>query len=58
VGLLSEADTRLALAMADDRNLTVHTYHEELTKRIFADLDGYAGLIGRWIAAMERRAGR
>jgi nucleotidyltransferase substrate binding protein (TIGR01987 family) len=58
VGLLSEPDVRLALAMADDRNLTVHTYNEELAKRIFADLDGYAGLMERWIAAMERPAGR
>lgn len=58
VGLLSEPDARLALAMADDRNLTVHTYNEELAKRVFADLDGYAGLIGRWIAAMARSGGR
>ena len=57
VGLLSEADTRLALEMADDRNLTVHTYNEDLAKRIFADLDRYAGLLERWISAMERRAG-
>jgi nucleotidyltransferase substrate binding protein (TIGR01987 family) len=58
VGLLSEPDARLALAMADDRNLSVHTYNEELAQRLFADLDGYAGLIGRWIAAMERTASR
>jgi len=57
VGLLSEADTRLALEMADDRNLTVHTYNEDLAKRIFADLDRYAGLLERWISAMEHRAG-
>ena len=57
VGLLSEADTRLALEMADDRNLTVHTYNEDLAKRIFADLDRHAGLLERWISAMERRAG-
>jgi hypothetical protein len=58
VGLLSESDARLALAMADDRNLTVHTYDEELAKRIFADLDGHARLLARWIGAMERRPGR
>jgi len=55
VGLLSEDDARLALEMADDRNRTVHTYNEELAKRIFADLDRYAALLGRWIDAMERR---
>lgn len=57
VGLLSKTDTRLALEMADDRNLTVHTHNEELAKRNFADLDRYAGLLERWISAMERRAG-
>ena len=29
VGLLSEEQTRTALQMADDRNLTVHTYNED-----------------------------
>ena len=52
-GLLAEQDARLALVMADDRNLTVHTYNEELAKRIFADLGRYAPLLGRWIDAME-----
>lgn len=35
VGLLDEADARIALEMADDRNLTVHTYNEALADRIF-----------------------
>lgn len=54
-GLLNEEETRKALVMADDRNLTVHTYHEDLAKRIFADLAGHATLLERWISAMERR---
>ncbi len=29
-GLLEEGDGRLALVMVDDRNLTSHTYHEDL----------------------------
>jgi len=52
---LNEEETRKALVMADDRNLTVHTYHEDLAKRIFADLTGHATLLERWISAMERR---
>jgi nucleotidyltransferase substrate binding protein (TIGR01987 family) len=56
VGILSEPDARTALRMADDRNLTVHTYNEDLAKRIFGDLSGYASLIGRWIDALERRS--
>lgn len=55
VGILSEGDARMALRMADDRNLTVHTYNEDLAKRIFADLSAYASLVGRWIDALERR---
>jgi hypothetical protein len=39
------------------RNLTGLTYNDELARRIFTDLDGYAGLIERRIAAMERTAG-
>ncbi len=56
VGLLSEPDARLALAMADDRNLTVHTYNEELALRIFAELGRYAALLARWIEALALRA--
>lgn len=40
--------------MADDRNLTVHTYNEELAKRIFGDLAGHSALLARWISAMEQ----
>jgi len=57
LNLASRTRARLALEMADDRNLTVHTYNEDLAKRIFADLDRYAALLERWISAMERRAG-
>lgn len=56
VGLLSEDDARLAFAMADDRNRTVHTYDEELAARIFRDLDGYAQLLGRWVEGMGGRS--
>lgn len=56
LGLLSESDGRLALQMADDRNLTVHTYNEELARRIFAQLGEYASLLERWIGALEHRS--
>lgn len=51
--LLREDEARQALVMADDRNLTVHTYNEELAKRIFGDLAGHSALLARWISAME-----
>jgi nucleotidyltransferase substrate binding protein (TIGR01987 family) len=56
-GLLSEEETRSALVMADDRNLTVHTYNEEFAKRIFADLAAHAALLEHWISLMEARRG-
>lgn len=56
LGLLSEPDGRLALQMADDRNLTVHTYNEELARRIFAQLSEYASVLERWIGALERQS--
>lgn len=56
VGLLGEDQARLALEMAADRNLTVHTYNEPLAGQIFARLPRYAELLEAWLAAMEKRA--
>ena len=33
VAVLTDTQARLALAMVDDRNLTVHTYNEELARQ-------------------------
>jgi nucleotidyltransferase substrate binding protein (TIGR01987 family) len=55
-GVMDEEQARMALQMVDDRNLTSHTYNEELAKLIFARLDDYARLIRDWLAAMERNA--
>lgn len=54
-GLLNEEDTRLALAMADDRNLTAHTYNEDLAQQIFAKLARYASLMQSWLSAISSR---
>lgn len=51
-GLLSEADARAAMDMIDDRNLTSHTYNEELAIAIFSRLDNHAGVLGRWLDAL------
>lgn len=55
-GLLSEKDAREALAMADDRNLTVHTYNEDLADQIYSRLAPYSHLLDRWLAAMSEKA--
>jgi nucleotidyltransferase substrate binding protein (TIGR01987 family) len=51
VGVLSEEETVLALAMAEDRNRTVHTYIEEVAVQIRSRLGSYAALMQ---AAVER----
>ena len=55
VGILSEEEVRLSLAMVDDRNLTVHTYNEGLAQQIFSKLPDYAQLMDGWLGAMEKR---
>jgi nucleotidyltransferase substrate binding protein (TIGR01987 family) len=42
-----------ALQMAQDRNLTVHTYNEGLADRIYSRLPGYAALMNQWLVAMS-----
>lgn len=53
VGLFTEEQTALALAMVDDRNLTSHTYNEGLAEQIYDQLDNYAELMANWLTAME-----
>jgi len=55
VGLFDEHAARQALAMTDDRNLTVHTYNEALANAIFGRLPAYAQFMDRWLSSMEKR---
>lgn len=50
---LSPEQTSLALAMADGRNLTVHTYNEGLADLIYSRLRGYHSLMTAWLGAMQ-----
>lgn len=62
VALLDADQVQRALRMADDRNLTVHTYNESVAKKLYARLPGYAGLMLAWLNAMNpprrKNAGR
>lgn len=58
VGLLDDTQTRLGLEMTDDRNLTVHTYNEALSRAIFAKLSTYAVLCRWWLEEMNQRIKR
>jgi len=52
-GLRSDEQTEAALAMTDDRNLTVHTYNEALAREVFARLSQHAATLSAWLEAMN-----
>ena len=52
-GLLAEADARAAMDMIDDRNLSSHTYNEELALAIFSRLAAHEAILTRWLTALE-----
>ena len=41
--------------MADDRNLTSHTYNEKLAEQIFQKLPEYVAIVKFWINSMEKK---
>ncbi|PLR82978.1 nucleotidyltransferase [Bacillus canaveralius] len=55
VGTFSEEETILSLKMVDDRNLTVHTYNEELSIEIFGKLPKYYSLMRNWIDQLNSK---
>ncbi len=54
-GVFSASEASRALAMADDRNLTVHTYIESIAKKIYRQLPRHAALLEKGLEAMQRR---
>ncbi|TCP24935.1 nucleotidyltransferase substrate binding protein (TIGR01987 family) [Scopulibacillus darangshiensis] len=54
VGLLDSGETTLALKMVNDRNLTVHTYNEEVARKIHTNLKDYFPLLAHWVQRMEK----
>lgn len=55
VDILSENETILGLQMVNDRNLTVHTYNEELAVKIFENLPQYYELLRNWMNRLDRK---
>lgn len=55
-GLLGDQDTEDALRMADDRNLTVHMYKQDIGKEIAERLTGHASVLRRWLSVLRERA--
>jgi len=54
-GPMDAASARQALAMTDDRNLTVHTYNEDLAKQIYSRVPGHLALMLDLVSAMASR---
>lgn len=54
-GLLDAEQTEEALAMIDDRNLTVHLYREAVAEQIWEHIPRHAKLLSRWIDALRSR---
>lgn len=54
-GLLDEEETGTALKMTDERNMTSHTYIEEVARRVYAETPGFARLMRSLLGAMRVR---
>ena len=55
VKLLEDDEAILALEMVNDRNLTVHTYNEEVAIKIHSNLNRYYALLQQWVERMDER---
>lgn len=54
--LLSDSDSQDALRIADDRNLTVHMYKQDLGKELAERLAAHTAVLRRWLDALKERA--
>ena len=57
-GILSASETIQALAMADDRNKTVHTYIEAVAALIYIQLKAYSVLLAEIVRRITEKAGK
>jgi nucleotidyltransferase substrate binding protein (TIGR01987 family) len=53
VGILDANHTELALEMTDDRNLTSHTYLEQVAQQIFEKLPAYRDLMNQLLMQID-----
>ncbi len=47
LGLITDEENLLLLTMVDDRNITSHTYDEEIAREIFSRIAGYYELMNQ-----------
>ncbi len=53
LGVISEEQTVKLLEMTDHRNMTAHTYHEEVAQKIYGALTVYRDLLGLLLAKFD-----
>jgi len=53
VGIFEDEESERALTMADDRNMTVHTYDEMLAKEMAERIKQYEPLMRMWYERMD-----
>ncbi len=56
IGMLSQDEATHALEIADDRNLTSHTYNQDLAIEIFRRLPSHATLLAKWLMTIKERS--
>jgi uncharacterized protein YutE (UPF0331/DUF86 family) len=56
LGWISDEDARAATQIAQDRNLAVHMDRGQLGEEIEERLAGHAGVLHRWLDALQQRA--
>ena len=57
MGLVNEDESMQALYMTDDRNMTTHTYHEDVAEEIYKELGNYYSLMNRIYMRIIRDSG-
>lgn len=58
VNILTHAQAQQALTMADDRNLTSHTYNEFLAEEIYSRIKDYQILMWDWLNQLAKSLDR
>lgn len=55
MGILTAEQTQLALSMIDERNLTVHTYNEELAQKIYQKTATFQQVLQNIVATITNK---
>jgi nucleotidyltransferase substrate binding protein (TIGR01987 family) len=55
LGILNEGETTSCLQMTDERNLTSHTYNQELSETLYKHISGYLALMRRLFDGIRQR---